>query len=106
MWKQLGPQRLSLDVAMMALMAKPLSKLLPLANGYRPTAQVHMANDVVMVMARGCKHMTGFSRHGHTNALWGPWEHGCQGFTRTSHWWQAAVAKEWIWQGAWAEEEF
>ena len=49
-WKQL-PQRLSLDAAMMVLMAKLPSKLLPLASIYRPTAQVHAANDAQMVRA-------------------------------------------------------
>ena len=61
------PQRLSPDVAMMVLMAKLPSKLLPLASVYRPTAQVHVANDALMV--RGYKHITGTSRHAHTDAL-------------------------------------
>ena len=52
---------------MMVLMAKLPSKLLPLASVYRPTAQVHAANDALMV--RAYKHMTGFSRHAHTEAL-------------------------------------
>ena len=89
---------------MMVLMAKLPSKLLPLASVYRPTAQVHTANDALMV--RGYKHMTGISRHAHTDALWEPWEHGCQGLTRSSHSWQAAVAREWVRQGAWAKEDF
>ena len=55
---------------MMVLMAKLPSKLLPLASVYRPTAQVHAANDALMV--RGYKHMTGTSRHAHSDALWGP----------------------------------
>ena len=66
-----------LDTAMMVLMAKLPSKLLPLASVYCPTAQVHAARNTLMV--QGYKHMTGISRHAHTNALWGPWEHGCQG---------------------------
>ena len=103
-WKQLRPQRLSPDAAMMVLMAKLPSKLLPMASAYRPTAQVHAANDGLMV--RGYKHMTGISRHAHTDALWGPWEHGCQGLTRSSHSWQPAVAPEWVWQGAWAKDDF
>ena len=103
-WKQLRPQRLSPDAAMMVLMAKLPSKLLPLAGVYRPTAQVHAANDAVMV--RGYKHMTGISRHAHTDALRGPWEHGCQGLTRSSHSWQAVVAREWVRQGAWVKEDF
>ena len=70
---------------MMVLMAKLPSKLLPLASVYRPTAQVHVANDALMVT--GYKHMTGTSRHAHTDALWGPWEHGCQGLARSSHSW-------------------
>ena len=37
-WKQVCPQRLSPDVAMMVLMAKLPSKRLPLASVYRPTA--------------------------------------------------------------------
>ena len=37
-WKQLRPQRLSRDAAMMVLMAKLPSKLLPVASVYRPTA--------------------------------------------------------------------
>ena len=49
---------------MMVLMAKLPSKLLPLASVYRPTAQVHAANDALMV--QGYKHMTGISRHAHT----------------------------------------
>ena len=60
---------------MMVLMVKLPSKLLPLAGVYRPEAQVHAANDAPMV--RGHKHMTGIPRHAHTDALWGPWEHGC-----------------------------
>ena len=89
---------------MMVLMAKLPSKLLPLANVYCPTAQVHAANDAPTV--RGYKHMTGISRHAHTDALLGPWEHGCQGLTRSSHSWLAAVACEWVHQGAWAKEDF
>ena len=69
-WQQLHPQRLSPDVAMMVLMAKLRSKLLSVASIYCPTAQVHAANDALMV--RGYKHMTGTSRHAHTNDLWGP----------------------------------
>ena len=49
---------------MMVLMAKLPSKVLPLASVYRPTAQVHAANDTVMV--RGYKHTTGTARHAHT----------------------------------------
>ena len=79
------PERLSPDAAMMVLMAKLPSKLLPLASVYRPTAQVHAANDALMVQAY--KHMTGIPRHAHTEALLGPWEHGCQGLTRSSHSW-------------------
>ena len=41
-WKELRPQRLSPDAAMMVLMAKLPSKLLPLASVYRPTAKVHL----------------------------------------------------------------
>ena len=59
---------------MMVLMAILPSKLLPMASVYHPTAKVHAANDTLMV--RGYKHMTGTSRHAHTDALWGPWEHG------------------------------
>ena len=62
------------DAAMMVHIAKLPSKLLPLASVYRPTAYVHAANDALMV--RGYKHMTGSSRHAHTEGLWGPWEHG------------------------------
>ena len=75
LWTQLRPQRLSPDAAMMVLMTKLPSKLLPLASVYRPTAKVHAANDALMV--RAYKHVTGISRHAHTDALWGPWEHGC-----------------------------
>ena len=103
-WKQLRPQRLSPDVAMMVLTAELPSKPLPLANVYRPTAQVHAANDAVMV--RAYEHMTKVSHHAHTEALWGPWEHGSQGLTRSSHSWQAAVAREWARQGAWSKEDF
>ena len=71
---------------------------------YRPTAKVHAANDALMV--RAYKHVTGISRHAHTDALWGPWEHGCQGLTRSEHSWQAAVVREWVRQGAWAKQEF
>ena len=104
LWTQLRPQRLSPDAAMMVLMAKLPSKLLPLASVYRPTAKVHAANDALMV--RAYKHVTGISRHAHTDALWGPWEHGCQGLTRSEHSWQAAVVREWVRQGAWAKQEF
>ena len=104
LWKQLRPQRLSPDAAMMVLMAKLPSKLLPLASVYRPTAKVHAANDALMV--RAYKHVTGISRHAHTDALWGPWEHGCQGLTRSEHSWQTAVVREWVRQGAWAKQEF
>ena len=48
----------------------------------------------------------GSSRHAHTDALWGPWEHGCQGLTRSEHSWQTAVVREWVRQGAWAKREF
>ena len=89
---------------MMVLMAKLPSKLLPLASVYRPTAQVHAANDALMV--RGYKHMTGTSRHAYMDALWGPWEHGCQSLTRSSQTWQVAVVWEWVRQGAWAKEAF
>ena len=82
-WKQVRPRRLSPDAAMMVLMAKLPSKLLRLASVYRPTAQVRAANDALMV--RAYKHMTGMSRHAHTEALWGPWEHGCQGLTGHRH---------------------
>ena len=104
LWTQLRPQRLSPDAAMMVLMAKLPSKLLPLASVYRPTAKVHAANDALMV--RAYKHVTGISRHAHTDALWGPWEHGCQGLTRSEHSWQVAVVREWVRQGAWAKQEF
>ena len=104
LWKQLRPQRLSPDAAMMVLMAKLPSKLLPLASVYRPTAKVHTANDALMVKAY--KHVTGISRHAHTDTLWGPWEHGCQGLTRSAHSWQTAVVREWVRQGAWAKREF
>ena len=103
-WRQLRPQRLSPDAAMMVLMAKLPSKLLSLASVYRPTARVHAANDALMV--RAYKHMTGISRHAHTDPLWGPWEHGCQGVTRSEHSWQTAVVREWVQQGAWAKTEF
>ena len=66
-WKQLRPQQLSPDAAMMVLMAKLPSKLLPLASVYRPKSQVHTTNDALMV--RGYKHMTGISRNAHTDAL-------------------------------------
>ena len=101
-WKQLRPQRLSPDGAMMVLMPKLPSKQLPLASVYRSTAWVHAANDALMV--RGYKHMTGISCHAHSDALSRPWEHGCQGLTRSSHSWQAAVAREWVRQGA--KEDF
>ena len=104
LWTQLRPQRLSPDAAMMVLMAKLPSKLLPLAIVYRPTAKVHAANDALMV--RAYKHLTGISRHANNDTLWGPWEHGCQGLTRSEHSWQAAVVREWVRQGAWAKQEF
>ena len=47
-----------------------------------PYAQVHAANDALMV--KGYKHMTGTSRHAHTDTLLGPWKHGYQGLTRSS----------------------
>ena len=89
---------------MMVLMAKLPSKLLPMASVCRCTAQVHVGNDTLMV--RGYKHMTGISRHAHTDALWGPREHGCQGLPRSSYSWQTAVAREWVRQRAWAKEDF
>ena len=46
------------------------------------------------------------ARHAHTEALWGPWEHGSQVLTRSSHSWQIAVTREWVRQGAWAKEDF
>ena len=70
-WKKLRPHHLSPDAAMMVLMAKLQSKLLPLASIYRTTAQVHTANDTLMV--RGYKHMMGISHNAHTVALLGPW---------------------------------
>ena len=66
LWKQLRPQRLSPDAAMMVLMAKLPSKLLPSASVYRPTAKVHAANDALMI--RAYKHVTGISSHAHTDA--------------------------------------
>ena len=89
---------------MMALMVKLPSKVFAMASVYRPTAQVHLANNTRMV--RGYKYMMGTSRHAHTNALWGPWEHGCHGLARSSHSWQKVVAWEWVRQGAWAKEDF
>ena len=85
-------------------MAKLPSNLLPLVSVYRPTAKVHAANDALMV--RGYKNMTGISHNAHTNALWGPQEHGCQGLTRPPHSRQTAVTREWVQQGAWAKEDF
>ena len=67
-------------------------------------AKVHATNDALMF--RGYKHMTATSRQAHTHARWGPWEHGCQGLTRSSHSWQVAVVREWARQGAWAKEVF
>ena len=103
-WKQLRPQWLSPDAAMMVLMAKLPSKLLPLANVYRPTAQVHAAYNALMVSENN--HMIGTSRHARIDALWKPWEHGCQGLTRFSHFWQVTVVQEWVRHGAWALEAF
>ena len=57
-------------------------------------------------MVRANKHVTGISRHAHTDVLWGPWEHGCQGLTRSEHSWQTAVVRAWVRQGAWAKQEF
>ena len=89
---------------MMVLMAKLPSKLLPRASVYRPTAKARAANDALMV--RAYKHVTGISRHAHTDTLWGPWEHGCQGLTRSTHSWQTTVVREWVRQGAWPKREF
>ena len=97
-WRQLRPQQLSPDAAIMVLMAKVPSKLLSLASVYRPTARVHAANDTLMVRAH--KHVMGISRHAHTDPLWGPWEHGCQGLTRSEHSCQSAVVREWVRHGA------
>ena len=62
-WKQLRPQRLSPDSAMMA---KLPSKLLPLATSTAPrlrgTRQMHP-------VVRAYKHMTGICRHAHAQAL-------------------------------------
>ena len=103
LWKQLRLQRLSPDAAIMVLMAKLLSKLFPLASVYRPTAKVHAAVDALMI--RAYKHVTAIFRHAHTDALWGPWGHGCQGVARLEHSWQTAVVHEWVWQGVWAKQE-
>ena len=58
-WKQLRLQRLSPNVAMMVLKAQLPSKVFPRANVFRhrPSAQLHTANNALMV--RGYKHMTG-----------------------------------------------
>ena len=82
----------------------PEQAALPLASVYRPMAKGHAANDALMI--RAYKHVTGISRHAHTDALWGPWGHGCQGLTRSEHSWQAAVVREWVRQGVWAKQEF
>ena len=103
-WKQLRPQQLSPDAAMMVLMAKLPSKLRPLASVYRPTANVHTAKDALMV--RAYNHMTGIPRQAYTDTLLGPWEHGCQGVTRSAHSWQTAVVRESVRQGAWAKRKF
>ena len=103
-WKQLRPHRLSPDASMMVLMAKPPSKLLPPASVCRPTAQVHAANDALVVQAY--KHMVRISHHAHTEALWGPWEHGCQGLARSSPSWQTAVTRDEVRHGARAKEDF
>ena len=89
---------------MVVLMAKLPSKLLPLARVYHPTTQVQAANNALMVRAN--VHITGISRHAHTEVHWGPWEHGCQGLTRSTLACQTAVVREWVRQGAWAKEEF
>ena len=104
MWKQLRPKWLSPGAAIMALMERLPSKLLPPANVYRPRARVHAANDALMV--QGYKHMTGIPRHAHSDALCEPWEHGSQILTWSSHSLHAAVAREWVRQGAWAKEGF
>ena len=90
-WRQPRPQRLSPDAAMMVLMAKLPGKLLALASVYHPTAQIHAANDALMVSAY--KHMTGITRHAHTEAIWDPWEHSRQGLTRSAPSWQTAVVQ-------------
>ena len=56
---------------MVVLMAKLPTKPVSLASVYHPTAQVHAVNDTLIV--RGYKHMTGISRHVHTDAHWGLW---------------------------------
>ena len=67
-WKQLRPQRLSPDAPMMVLMAKLRSKLPPWPAYTAPRPmQVHAANDALMVKAY--KHVTGISRHAHTDVL-------------------------------------
>ena len=48
--------------------------------------------------------MTGTSHHAHTDALWGPWEHGYQDLTRSSHSRHVAVVREWVRQGAQARK--
>ena len=52
---------------MMVLLAKLPSKLLPLVDVYGPTAEVHAANDALMVWVY--KHMAGISRYAHDEAL-------------------------------------
>ena len=85
---------------MMVLMAKLPSKLLPLANVYRPTGQVHAANDALMV--KGYKHMMGTSRYPtQTPSVPRP-----QGRARSSRSWHVAVVREWVPYSACAKEEF
>ena len=72
-------------MALPFFMAKLPSKLLPLASFCRPTAQLDPANDALML--RTYKHMARISRHAHTEALQGHWEHGCHGLTRSSKSW-------------------
>ena len=52
---------------MMLLMTELPSKVLPMASFYGPTGKVHVVNYALMV--RGYKHITGISRHAHTDDL-------------------------------------
>ena len=57
-------------------------------------------------MVRCWKRIAGTSRHAHTESLWGPWRDGSLGLRRSEHLWQVVVAREWVRQGAWAEDHF
>ena len=90
-WGQMKPQCLAPNAAMMVLEAKVMPKLFAAASVYHLTATIQSADDALLVWC--WKHVTGTSRHAHTESLWGPWRDGCMGLRWSGHSWQVAVAR-------------